>query len=445
MASVTADDHLAVADAALAGGLWSDAREAYDAVLGQAECAEARLGLAQALWWLGENRDSVAHCTRAYALFRRDGDVPHAVQSAVWLSITYKANFANDVAANGWLRRADRLLEDTEPGVLHAWTWVARAYRMVDLSTAEALTARALDVARTTGDVDLELTALAQLGLISVGQGADAAGFDMIDEAVVAALAGEQTTLATVVYACCDMLNACELAHDVERAAQWCRAADDFVSRYGCPFLYAECRIYYGSVLTATGRWEDAERELASGLALTEQTCPGLHGRALSRMAALRLRQGRLEDAADLLARCSHDLEADAEAQLSSAALALARGDAARASSMLERRIARLDHHRTQLAFALDLLVDAHIATGNASAATAAANQLSVAVDGSSSPQHRAVALGAAGRAAAGSRRRPGGRRPAGRGAVHVDRARSPLRGSAHAALSRRRVRDHSA
>jgi DNA-binding NarL/FixJ family response regulator len=274
---------------------------------------------------------------------------------------------------------------------------------MVDLSTAEALTAQAFDVGRATGDVDLELTALAQLGLISVGQGADAAGFDMIDEAVVAALAGEQTTLDTVVYACCDMLNACELTHDVERAAQWCRAADDFVSRYGCPFLYAECRIYYGSVLTAAGRWEDAERELASGLALTEQSCPGLYGRALSRLAALRLRQGRLEDAADLLARCSHDLEADAEAQLSSAALALARGDAGRASSMLERRIARLHHHRTQLALALDLLVDAHIATGNAGAATAAANQLTAAVDGSSSSQLRAIALGAAGRAAQAS------------------------------------------
>lgn len=38
--------------------------------------------------------------------------------------------------------------------------------------------------------------------------------------------------------------------------------ADDFVARYGCPFLYAECRIYYGSVLTAKGRWSDAEGDV---------------------------------------------------------------------------------------------------------------------------------------------------------------------------------------
>ncbi len=71
---------------------------------------------------------------------------------------------------------------------------------------------------------------------------------------------------------------------------------------YGCPFLYAECRIYYGSVLAAKGRWADAERELDAGLRITDGTCPGLHARALTRLAALRVRQGRLEEAEHLLA-----------------------------------------------------------------------------------------------------------------------------------------------
>src|SRR2546421_3731187 len=111
---------------------------------------------------------------------------------------------------------------------------------------------------------------------------------------MAAALGGEGTTLDTVVYACCDMLNACELACDIERAGQWCRVADEFAQTYGCPFLYAECRINYGGLLTARGRWEDAERELGVGLRITERSCPGLHSRALTRMAGLRVRQGRL-------------------------------------------------------------------------------------------------------------------------------------------------------
>ena len=69
-----------------------------------------------ALWWLGESQRCVDECTRAYALFRRDGDDVAAAQCAIWLAITYKANFANFAAANGWLERAERLLRPIEPG-----------------------------------------------------------------------------------------------------------------------------------------------------------------------------------------------------------------------------------------------------------------------------------------------------------------------------------------
>lgn len=112
---------------------------------------------------------SVSRCARAYSLFRQAGDVGSTVQCAVWLSITYKANFANFAAASGWIGRAERLLEPLEPGPLHGWTWVARAYRMTDLDTTEELTVRAVDLARQADDAELELVALSQLGLIRVG------------------------------------------------------------------------------------------------------------------------------------------------------------------------------------------------------------------------------------------------------------------------------------
>ena len=70
--------------------------------------------MAAALWWLGENHGSVSHCTRAYSLFRQSGEIAAAVQCAPWLGIVYKANFANFVAAAGWIARADRLLESLD-------------------------------------------------------------------------------------------------------------------------------------------------------------------------------------------------------------------------------------------------------------------------------------------------------------------------------------------
>jgi ATP/maltotriose-dependent transcriptional regulator MalT len=393
------DELTAAGQAALDGGRWDEARAAFEESLLETETAAARFGLATALWWLGENRESVEHCTTAYSSFRKAGDWHGAVVCALWLGVTYKANFANFVAANGWIGRAERLLERIEPAAAHGWTWVTRAYRMEDLDAAEQLTRQALDLAERLGDVDLELAAASQLGLILVGQGAKSAGFDLIDEAMAGALGGEPLSLGTVVYTCCDMLNACELASDVARAAQWCRVADRFVETYGCPFLYAECRIYYGSVLTATGRWIEADRELGVGVRITSDSCPGLHRRALSRLAELRIRQGRLEEAELLLGDVSGGTEAETDVTLAASALLLARGDGVGASRLLDRRWHTLERHSSHLAAALDLLVDAQLASGDVDAAARSASHLAkLATRGDERLQ--AIALAANGKVA---------------------------------------------
>ena len=110
MADTDADDLEAAGSAALEAGRWIDARDAFDASLSGTETASAAFGMAAALWWLGESQASVDASTRAYALFRRADDLEGAVRSATWLCITYKSNFGNFAAANGWIERADRLL-----------------------------------------------------------------------------------------------------------------------------------------------------------------------------------------------------------------------------------------------------------------------------------------------------------------------------------------------
>jgi len=396
------DESHADADAALAAGRWVEARAAFEQALADDETAEGCFGLAVSLWWLGENQACVDRCGHAYALFRRSGDVEGAARCAVWLAITYKANFANFSAANGWIGRAERLVEPLPSGPLHGWLSVARAYRMADLHAAEGLTAAAVALAQSSGDVDLELVALSQLGLVRVAKGDTGDGFALIDEAMAAALAGERSTLDTVVYTCCDMLNACELASDMERAAQWCKVADDFVTTYGCPFLYAECRIFYGSVLAAKGRWEDAERELVAGLRITDGACPGLHAKAITRLAALRIRQGRLEDADQLLAHLGEGVEADAEETLSVSALLLARGDAPAAGRLLQQRLHRLQEHRSHLVVALDLLVDACLAAGDVDGGAAAARRLADVASSVDNELFAAMAAGVDGRVAMG-------------------------------------------
>jgi DNA-binding CsgD family transcriptional regulator len=398
VADPDADDLEAAGNAALASGQWSEARDAFAAALSEAETAGAAFGLAAALWWLGESQASVDASTRAYALFRRARDVEGAVRSATWLCITYKSNFGNLAAASGWIARADRLLRPLAIGPLHAWAWVARAYRMPDLDAAAELTERALVIARQFDDVDLELIALSQLGRINVLMGQIATGLAMIDEAMAAALGGERSSLDTVVYTCCDMLNACDAATDLERAAQWCQVADRFIERYGCPFLYAECRTIYGGVLTASGRWADADRELAAALHITAGTCPALHGKALTRLAGLRIRQGRLEEANQLLLGLDDRVDADDDTALARAALMLARGDAAGASRVLAARADDLSRSRTTGVIAYELLVDAHLAAAELDLAKSAADRLSRLANTTGSDRARASAATARGR-----------------------------------------------
>jgi ATP/maltotriose-dependent transcriptional regulator MalT len=388
-------------EAALQSGRWAEARTIFESVLTTDDSAEANLGLAGALWWLGENRGSVDACVRAYGRFVHRGDIASAVRCAAWLGIVYKANFANFAAANGWLTRAERLVEASEPSLLHAWIWLARAYQNPDLSAASLLTERALQLARSDGDVDAELVALSQLGRIKVGLGDTDSGLAMIDEAMAAALSGEGTNLDTVVYVCCDMLNACELAVDLQRAAQWCDVADDFVETYGCPFLYAECRLLYGGVLVAKGRWRAAEEALAAALRVTAQNCPGLHTRALSRLVGLRLRQGRLEEAERLLAILDDQLEGDEEAGLVRATLRLAQGDGAGAARLLEQRLELLSGHQIMLGTGLGLLVRAWLAAEDTAAAESAAVRLERLAEATDEPRAVARALTARGLVAA--------------------------------------------
>ena len=175
----------------------------------------------------------------------------------------------------------------------------------------------------------------ATLGVSLVAAGRTAEGMALIDEAMAGTLGGEHRRLDTVVITCCDMLVACDLAGDLRRATQWCQVADRFINRYGCPFLYARCRTLYGSVLLARGRWAEAEGELLAAVRMAEGTGPGAHADALARLAELRLRQGRLEEAQGLLP----ERGGGRAAARTAARLRLAAGEPAVAAGLLERSL----------------------------------------------------------------------------------------------------------
>ena len=399
---MTEQDPVAVGTAALEAGRWEEARAAFAAALAERETPRALDGMGVALWWLGETRASVAHTERAYAGFRRAGDAVSAAMAAMSLCVTWISNFDNHAAAGGWLARAERVMAEVDPNPLRGWLWLMRAYLEPDPGRAQELYQRALELARTSGDADLELCALGDLGLTLVTTGRAEEGLALIDEAMAGTLGGERNRLDTVAITCCDMLVACDLAGDLRRATQWCQVADEFIDRYGCPFLYARCRTLYGGVLVAKGRWPEAERELLAAVRMADGASPGSHAEALARLADLRLRQGRLEEAEGLLP--GHG--GGRAAARTAARVRLARGEPAVAVGLLERCLedGGVPHshgeNHLRVAWALETLVAAHLALDDLAAAAAAASRLAELTGDDRGGQVEALAATAAARVA---------------------------------------------
>ena len=390
--------HLAAGLAAVGEGRWADAATALGAVVDGDDHAppEALAALGEATWWLGEPARSLDLRERAYAAFRQRGDRVQAALTAMSVCIVHKANYGNAAAAGGWMGRAERLFEGDDAGPLQGWLWVTRAYQLDQGPEALDLSERALAAARRDHDTDLELTALATLGRTLVLAGRARAGMALVDEAMAGTHAGEYERLDTVVATSCDMLVACDVVADLDRATEWCRVTDEFVATYGCPYLHAQCRTAYGSVLVQTGRWPQAEQELATAMHMAGTAGPAMAARAAVRLADLRLRQGRVDDADALLARCDREAAA-----VTLAAVRLARGEASLSVALVERHLRAHPAPGLTEVPALEVLLASHLAAGDLAGARAAARRLGEVATATSSPAVVGRAAAAEGRCAA--------------------------------------------
>jgi LuxR family transcriptional regulator, maltose regulon positive regulatory protein len=349
----------------LARGDWRAARAAFEAAVAAGESPEALEGLAMASWWLDDVERVFQTRERAYRLYRARGDRRGAGRVALTIAMDV-FHFRGQVAvAKGWLRRARSLLDGLAPVSEHAWIRLCECEIALatgeDAARARAVAAEAAEIGRAIDDADVEMTALSLEGLALVAQGMLAEGMPRLDEAATAALAGEVTDPVAVCLSCCHVVTACEAVRDFGRAAEWCARVREYSARVKFDLLLTVCRAQHASVLIWLGDWSEAERELQRLLRQLGDARPAMRQEAVVRLAELRRRQGRLDDAEALLA----GVDWHPPARLVRAAIALDRGDAAAAADLARRGLQQAPRSNlTDRAAARELLLRAELALG---------------------------------------------------------------------------------
>src|SRR5215211_308635 len=363
--------------AALPEGRWEEARALFEAALAEEASAEAWDGLATACRWSGDADGCFRAREEAYRLWTAAGESARAAQAATWLAADTLRLRGDEAVASGWFARAERLLEGRDDLPERAVLELERGAAAFDSrSDSRALIESAelaVRIGRESGSVDLEMRGRALRGLGRVKAGEVEAGMRDLDEASAAAYAGEISSPVGAGAILCNLIAACELVRDVGRAGQWCARVREHAERVQLRQLFAYCRTHYAGVLTATGSWSEAERELEQAARDFEAAAPaGVHAADVA-LAELRRRQGRFSEAEMLAAE--HGWQHDA--QLCLAELAWDRGDTERAREVLDRRNRRLSPEvRASDAAGLELEVRLRAAAGERAAAASAAARL---------------------------------------------------------------------
>ena len=384
---------------ALARGDFATARGELESALAVCDAAEIRQLLAGVCLVLEDLDAAEHHAEAAYRRHREDGNPAGAAAAAMAIAAVHEWT-GNEGAVNGWLARARRHVDEAGECVERGYLELARIGCVVpDVVELEASADAALETARRFGDTDLEVRALADGGLALVSQGRIGDGLARLDEAMAAIVAGEVRSYAVAGLSCCAMLHACDRAGELERAGHWADAVFRSArERFGDPppvVLQSHCRLIYGTILAELGRWDEAEAEFRRA----KEGTRALHYRAdaSARLAELRIRQGRVGEASELLA----GYEDCRESAAALARLSSARGETEVAAAILRRALLAESTNLLTRGPLLALLVEVELTRGELESAARSAIALGEVAATTGAPQLRALAGLAAGRVAA--------------------------------------------
>jgi DNA-binding NarL/FixJ family response regulator len=331
--------------------------------------------LAVAAHLLGMDAVNAEMMSRAHRGFLDRGHTRSAARCALRLGSTLMIN-GDHAQAGGWLSRAGRLFE-VEPDCVEKGYLLLpvgfRSFNSGDGAAAYDAFVQAGVIGERYHDRELITLALQGQGRALIRQGDIGRGVSLLDEAMVAVMAGEVSSVtAGGIY--CSVIEACGEIYDMNRAhewtsalEQWCKSQPDIVPYRG------HCLVRRAEILQMHGAWTDALAQARQARDVLSQPPPkAAVGAAIYRLAELQRLRGDFAEAEESYRQAG---ELSRAPQPGFALLRLAQGHLEPANAAI-RRMAEEVKEVTGRARILDAFVQIALAVKDLPTARAAANEL---------------------------------------------------------------------
>jgi DNA-binding CsgD family transcriptional regulator len=356
---------------------WNDAFEALS--LADRSSPLAADDLHRLAWAAGLSaRDDAMLATqeRVYHARLTSGENLAAARAAFWTGFRLLVR-GEPAGASGWLSRAQRLVEQ------HAVDCVEQGYLLLpaaqrhlsagELGLAQDCATRALHIGERFAEADLMAFARNIHGRVLLSGGQIDRGLVLLDEAMVAATAGELSPLVTgIVY--CSAIASCHRVFALDRVREWTAALSTWVAAHPQLGLFnGHCLVHRAEVMEMNGSWPEAVDEARRAVVRCVRNIErDAAGRAHYQQAEIHRLRGAfaLAEAAYLEASRS-----GFEPQPGLALLRLAQGDIAAAASASHRIVKATRDRIPRLRF-LPAHVEIMLAAGDLDAAQAASQEL---------------------------------------------------------------------
>jgi class 3 adenylate cyclase len=256
--------------------------------------------LAKSAWWIGFAGESIAVRERAYAAYLDRDDRGRAAFMALTLRREYLAKRATSVA-QGWLHRAEHLLESEPESMAHGYLAIAHGELALDrgeLDHALSHFDRAVEIAGRFEDPDLPVWAAMRRGYALANAGQLDEAWALMEGAAAAAVGGElgpHTTGAVF----CNVMAACREVADYRRGSEWAEVSKRWCEQQDITGFPGICRVHRAEFMRLTGAWADAEEEVRRAVDELRDFHPAVAAAAFHELGEVRLRMGDLTGAGE--------------------------------------------------------------------------------------------------------------------------------------------------